>query len=79
MIDRRSPNTGPVARDLPERENRAGQARCLIEDRFGDALDPEDVQTLIPYVVQILRRSARLAERVPSLTDPRGDTHLDDR
>ena len=49
----------------------AERARRLIRDRFGDALDDADAEALVPYVVQILRRSKKLEEQVPALMDPR--------
>ena len=55
----------------PGDEDLAARARLLIRDRFGDALDPRDSEVLVPYVAQILRRSGRLAERVPDSADPR--------
>jgi aliphatic nitrilase len=53
------------------RDDPAERARRLIRDRFGEALDHADAETLIPYVVQILRRSKKLEEQVPALVDPR--------
>ena len=55
----------------PGDEDLSARARLLIRDRFGDALDPEDSAVLVPYVVQILRRSGKLAERVTASADPR--------
>lgn len=52
-------------------EGRSEQARRLIVDRFGGALGEADIETLVPYVSQILRRSERLAERDPASVDPR--------
>ena len=52
-------------------EARSEQARRLIADRFGGALGEADLETLVPYVAQILRRSERLAERDPASIDPR--------
>ncbi|WP_420612613.1 hypothetical protein [Candidatus Spongiisocius sp.] len=49
----------------------AERARRLIRDRFGEALDDADAEALVPYVVQILRRSKKLEEQVPALVDPR--------
>ncbi len=49
----------------------AARARLLIRDRFGDAVNPDDHGDLVPYVVQILRRSGKLAERVAASADPR--------
>ncbi len=49
----------------------SGRARRLIQDRFGDALEPADTEALVPYVVQILRRTEKLAQLVPASVDPR--------
>ena len=72
-----SASAGPDAGNRGAGESSAGdedlspRARLLILDRFGDALDPEETEVLVPYVVQILRRSGKLAERVPATADPR--------
>lgn len=55
-------------------DDRAERARRLIRDRFGNALDDADAEALVPYVVQILRRSKKLEEQVPALVDPRTAT-----
>ena len=55
----------------PGDEDLSARARLLIRDRFGGALGPEDTEVLVPYVVQILRRSGKLAERVTASADPR--------
>lgn len=60
MNDPQGPPSGAGLHSVDERRS----ARQLIRDRFGDALDSEDVEALIPYVVQILTRSQKLAARV---------------
>ena len=55
----------------PEQEDWSARARRLIQDRFGDTLDHADTEALVPYVVQTLRRSEKLAEFVPISVDPR--------
>lgn len=45
--------------------------RRLIEDRYGDAISPEDVAALVPIVRTILENSARLSEIELGETDPR--------
>ncbi len=62
MNDPQGPPSGAGRPSVDER--RSAHARQLIRDRFGDALDSEDVEALIPYVVQILIRSQKLAARV---------------
>lgn len=57
----------------------SAHARRLVQDRFGDALDPADSERLVPYVVQILRRSGKLAERVPASADPRTAMYASER
>ena len=63
----------------PGDEHLSTRARLLILDRFGDALDPVDSELLVPYVVQILRRSGKLAERVPASADPRTTPYAAER
>ena len=70
---------GDPEQDSPTHEDLAARARLLIRERFGDALDPDDSEGLVPYVVQILRRSGRLAERVPDSTDPRTALYAGER
>lgn len=80
-----SPSAGPDAGNRGAGESSAGdedlspRARLLILDRFGDALDPEETEVLVPYVVQILRRSGKLAERVPATADPRTTPYAAER
>ena len=62
---------GDPEEDSPGDEGLTARARLLIRERFGDALDPHDSEVLVPYVVQILRRSGKLARRVPDSPDPR--------
>ena len=70
MNDPQGPPSGACLHSVDER--RSAHARQLIRDRFRDALDSEDVEALIPYVVQILIRSQKLAARVSiSSTDSR--------
>ena len=68
----RGTGTGaPHASGDREDGRRSEQARRLIAVRFGGALGEADLETLVPYVAQILRRSERLAERDPASVDPR--------
>lgn len=61
-------------------EERSIRARRLIADRFGGDLTPQDVEALVPYVVDVLQRSDQLAERDPTSLDPRAMSyaHRDD-
>ena len=63
----------------PKQEDWSGRARRLVQDRFGDKLDQVDTETLVPYVVQILRRSEKLAELVPASVDPRATKYTGGR
>ena len=71
QLDRNARITDDGEETPPGDEDLSERARLLIRDRFGDALDPADSEALVPYVTQILRRSATLAGRVPDSADPR--------
>jgi hypothetical protein len=45
-------------------------ARRLIADRYGDRLDPDDAERLVPFVVSVLETSRRLEALDPSTFEP---------
>jgi nitrilase len=56
----------------------ADRARRLIADRYGDLLDADDAERLVPFVVSVLDTSARLEALDPSLLDPVSPSYADD-
>lgn len=71
------PGSAPVGRptDVPEAADRA---RRLIADRYGDRLDPDDAERLVPFVVSVLATSTRLEELEPSGLEPDAMPWVDD-
>ena len=57
----------------------ATRARRLIADRYGDALDAEDAERLVPFVVSVLETSRSLESLDPTTLDPATTVWADDR
>jgi predicted amidohydrolase len=66
------PPAPPADDDLDERARRA------IAERYGDVLDADDAERLVPFVAAVLRTSARL-EAIDPPTDPADGPFAEDR
>ena len=57
----------------------ADRARRLIADRYGEDLDADDAERLVPFVVSVLETSRSLESLDPTTLDPATTAWADDR